>query len=426
MPKRTSSPDGNAALSARKSPSGCSPGCFAWLFAIMFLGIGGAMFVGMALWPWYSMLDARNWVETPCTVVSSETKADDGSLLLTVVFKYSVDQKDYQSDTYCFSSMSSNTANGWKRQVVKDHPPGKQTTCFVHPSNPARAVIERGWVPDMWWGFFPIPFMLVGGAALLVALGVIRLPASGGRTTSASWRPAAPVHAVTHVPEDSDFEELTVEESPPADGPVTLTPSSTPLGGCLGVSFAAVFWNGIVSVFVWQMWQQFRQGQIGGWGWFEVLFLVPFVLIGLGLIVGVFYAMLNLFNPRPTLIVSSQSVPLGGELQLRWTIAGRVGTINRFTISLKGVEKATYQRGTTTHTDEATFADILLFETFEEFEIAEGETTATIPADTMHSFSAARNKIEWFLVVKGNIQLWPDMSATFPITVLPQVAKDSV
>ncbi|TXT38624.1 MAG: hypothetical protein FD138_316, partial [Planctomycetota bacterium] len=327
-----------------------------------------------ALRPGLGMLQARNWVATPCTVVSSEVKPDDGSLQLTVVFKYTVDQKDYESDTYCFTTMSSNTANGWKQQVVKDHPAGQQTTCFVNPNNPAEAVIEPGWVPDMWWGLFPFPFLLVGGAALLVATGVIRLPSSTLRPTSSNWKPTPQVRALPRESEDFDSEDADdedTEEPQPDDGPVTLKPASTPLGTCLGVLFAALFWNGIVSIFVWQIFQQFRQGQIGGWGWFQVAFLVPFVLIGLGLIAGFFYS------------------------------------------------------GTTTHTDEATFAEILLVETFETFEIAEGETTATIPSDTMHSFAASHNKIEWSLIVKGDIQLWPDMSATFPITVLPKFAGES-
>lgn len=425
MPPRKPSSDDNSALSTRQQPRGCSAGCVAWPFAILFLGAGVAMFCGMALWPWWGMLNARNWVETPCTVVSSEAKANDDTLKLTVVFKYSVDQKEYQSDTYCFSTMSSNTANTWKRRVVKDHPPGKQTTCFVDPNDPARAVIERGWVPDMWWGFFPIPFMLVGAGALLVALGVIKPTAFTARSTASNWKPSPRAHAPTRQDDaDSESDEAD-EETSTSEGPVTLEASSSPLVSFFVVLFIALFWNGIVSVFLWQTYQQFQNGGIAALNWFMVLFLTPFVLVGLGLIAGVFYTLLAIFNPKPTLTVNSQSIPLGEELQVRWTVAGRVSSITRFTISLKGVEKATYQRGTTTTTDEATFADILIVETFEEFEILEGSAAVTIPADTMHSFAAARNKIEWSLIVKGDISLWPDMSASFPITLLPKLAKES-
>jgi len=425
MSKRVKSLGDDPALSARQTPRGCVPGCFVWVFAVMFLGVGGFFFYLLALKPWFGVLQARSWVATPCTVISSDVKADFDSQQLNVTFKYTVDQRGYQSDTYCFSLMSSNTGDTWKRQVVKDHPAGKQTTCFVNPSNPAKAVIDRGWVPDMWWGFFPIPFLMVGGAALLVALGVIRLPKTTAQAAASEWKPAVS-SGMTSDKSDLDSEEVADSESlMGSDEPVTLHPTSTPLGSFLGVLFVSFFWNGIVSIFVWSMFQEYQRGGFAAVNWFQALFYSPFILVGLALVVAVFLAFLALFNPRPTLIVSSLSVPLGGELQLRWTVTGRVSAINRLRIVLKGIEKATYCRGTTTCNDEATFAEILLVETFEEFDIAEGEATVTIPSDSMHSFAASNNKIEWSLTVQGDIQLWPDMMATFPITILPIRVKES-
>ncbi len=412
-----SSGDGPA-LSARKQPrgQGCG-GCFAWLFAVMFLGAGCAMFYYMALRPWYSMLQAQSWAATPCTVISSELKANDETQQLVVVFKYTVAHKDYQSDTYCFSSMSSNTANNWKRRALRDHPAGKQTNCFVNPSNPEEAVIERGWVPDMWWGLFPVPFLLVGGGALLVAVGVIRFPQSNA---TSRWQPAsrvssAPVASV----ESSDLSDS-------VDGPVTLKPASTPLGNLIGSLFFAAFWNGILSIFVREVIQKFRQGQVVGWGWFEVVFLIPFVLVGVGLIGLVFYSLLSLLNPRPTLTIDSAAIPLGGLLRLSWNLTGRVSSINQFRIFLKGVEQATYQRGTDTTTDTEKFAEIPIFETNEMFEMSEGSAEVVVPGDSMHSFDASHNKIQWTLEVHGNITLWPDVSASFPITILPKPLREDV
>lgn len=373
------------------------------------------MFCFLALWPWYGVLQARSWVATPCTVVSSEVKADDDSLKLSVVFKYSVEQKEYQSDTYCFVSMGSNTANRWKRQVVKDHPAGKLTNCFVNPSNPAQAVIERGWVPDMWWGFFPIPFVLVGVVALLAAMGVIRLPQS---KAAGVWRP---VNRANPMPNPS---VETNELDEPTEGPVTLAPASSPLGNLIGSFFIAAFWNGILSIFVWDAIQRIVQGKLVGWGWFEVVFLTPFVLIGVALIGLVFYTLLALFNPRPTLTIDSAAIPLGETLRLSWNLTGRVNSISLFKISLKGVEHATYRRGTNTTTDSETFAEIPIFETTEMFEMAEGSAEVVVPGDSMHSFDAPNNKVQWTLEVHGDIALWPDVSASFPITVLPMTRPE--
>ena len=407
----------NPALSARQQrhARGCG-GCLAGGFAFVFLGAGCAMLFFLTLRPWFGMLQARSWAATPCTIISSDAKAIDGdSLQLTVVFKYTVDKNDYQSDTYCFSSMSSNTANNWKQQVVRDHPAGKQTTCFVNPGNPAEAVIERGWVPDMWWGLFPIPFLLVGGGALLVAVGVIRFPQSNATNRWQAARSVSPVPAATL--ESRDLSE-------PADGPVTLEPASTPLGNLIGSLVFAVFWNGIVSIFLWDTIGKLRQGQVAGWGWFEVVFLVPFVLVGVGAIGFVFYTLLTLFNPRPTLTIDSAAIPLGESLRLTWNLSGRLSSINQFKISLKGVEKATYRRGTDTTTDTETFAEIPIFETTEMFEMAEGAAEVIVPDDTMHSFDAPNNKIQWTLEVHGVISLWPDVAASFPITILPKPLEE--
>lgn len=57
--------------------------------------------------------------------------------------------------------------------MVAELPPGTQTICFVNPNDPSEAVIQRGWVPEMWWGLLPIPFLLFGIGLLLVAIGVI-------------------------------------------------------------------------------------------------------------------------------------------------------------------------------------------------------------------------------------------------------------
>jgi hypothetical protein len=70
----------------------------------------------------------------------------------------------------------------------------------------------------------------------------------------------------------------------------------TPLGAFFGLTLVALFWNGIVSVFLWQVVASWRQGQPNGC---LTAFLIPFVLVGLGLIYAVGRQFLVLFNPRP-------------------------------------------------------------------------------------------------------------------------------
>ncbi len=388
----------------------------------MFLagGLGSAYF--LTFQPLWGMLRSRSWVETPCRIVSSELKHGDDSSRVAIVYTYSVAQKDYQSDRYCFMVMSSNTAGAWKNRVIADHPPGKQTKCFVNPNDPSDAVIERGWVPEMWWGLFPIPFLLVGIVSFQVGIGMIRVTNPNATGTPSSWRPKTLEDSSKQ--ESADIDDQRSQGSFESAGPVTLTPAATPLQMLIGSFFVAAFWNGIVSVFVWDEVQRFWRGGFAALIGFQTLFLIPFVLIGIGLILFVFYNMLALFNPRPTLVVNSATIPLGEELTVNWSFSGRPGSIREFKISLKGIEKATYRRGSTTTTDKATFADIEIVATTEMFDMEEGSAKFMIPVDTMHSFDAPNNKIVWTLEVHGKIPCWPDVSASFPITVLPMSSND--
>jgi len=65
-----------------------------------------------------------------------------------------------------------------------------------------------------------------------------------------------------------------------------------------------------------------------------------------GLVALVVYQFLALFNPVPTLDLSSPTIPLGGSAELRWSFAGRASRIRELAVTLRGVERATYRKGT--------------------------------------------------------------------------------
>jgi len=196
-----------------------------------------------------------------------------------------------------------------------------------------------------------------------------------------------------------------------------LKPSASPLAKLIGSVCVAAFWNGIVSVFVYQAWQGWRHGHSE---WFLSVFLIPFVVIGLVMIGAVVYFFLALFNPRPQLTVNSNAIPLGDTLDVQWMISGRVDSLQRLRIFLEGREEATYTRGTSTYTDKEVFATVELVNTVNANEMRSGRRALAIPPGTMHSFASRNNKIIWSLRVHGEIRWWPDVSEEFPTTVLPQ------
>ena len=48
-----------------------------------------------------------------------------------------------------------------------------------------------------------------------------------------------------------------------------------------------------------------------------------------------------------------------------------------------------------------------------------GSVSATIPLDTMHTFTADRNKISWRITVVGDIPYWPNIKETYEFRVKP-------
>lgn len=405
------------ALSVDHGQSGPLGGCFLrWggcflrcFFGIFFLA-GAVAFYFLTIRPLWDVYAAGSWTETPCTILSSEVETHDGddgdTYSIEITYEYTSDGQQHTSDRYHFMGGASSGRAG-KAEVVKAHPPGFQTVCYVNPDDPEDAVIERGLTADMWWGLFPLPFLAVGLGGLIFAP---RLT-NKGRSESADSTDQT-------FPADGSQDQSSLDDSlvDGDDGPLTLEPETSPavMFGC--ALFVALFWNGITSVFVYQAYLSHQRGK-PEWG--LTLFIIPFVLVGLAIIVGVIYSFLAMFNPRPTLTLSRGRLPLGSTAKVSWRFSGNASKLQNLTITLKGVEKATYRRGTDTHTDEESFCEQVIFDSPQSYEFASGETEFTIPTDSMHTFEAGNNEIVWSLHVAGDVPMWPDVNATFPISVTP-------
>jgi hypothetical protein len=178
----------------------------------------------------------------------------------------------------------------------------------------------------------------------------------------------------------------------------------------------ALFWNGIVAVFVYQLvneWAHHRGA------WFPTLFLVPFVAVGLGLIWGVIYQFLGLFNPRAELSVGHAEIRVGDEVEITWQFSGGCERLRTVRMYLEGREQATYRRGTDSVTDKSVFAELPIYQASGAQTPATGSARVKLPARTMHSFDAPNNKIVWSVRLKGDVPWWPDVDDEFPIIVMP-------
>ena len=397
-----------APLSTRRSGRQMPPGCLVLFFGLFFL-VGAALFYYLFIRPVGLIVAARSWRETPCTIVSSQvgehSDSDGSTYSVDITFAYTVDGVDRQSSSYDFSKGSSSGYDG-KKAVVDRYPAGSRAVCYVDPEDPERAVIDRDFSAGYLIGLFPLLFLFAGLGGLIWAV-------PWSRKQGGAAQPTVARDGTTVSPAVSPFG---VEVPADVSGPLALKPQATPIVKFVVILFVALFWNGIVSVFVWQVYKGWKAGSPDGC---LTAFMIPFVLIGLLFLYGVLRQLLVLFNPRPHLTLSPGSPAIGESAWLQWRLSGRAAGVKRLRINLEGREEATYRRGTNTHADTNVFATVPVVDSTEPFEMASGSASFVIPADTMPSFKADRNKIVWTLKVAAEIPGWPDSDDDFEILVRP-------
>jgi hypothetical protein len=364
------------------------------IFCVLFSCFGSVFVYVFSLQPLMVWISASSWQETPCAITSSTVDTSRGkstTYRVNIHYKYSFNGRAYESGRYDGINFSSSGYDG-KREIVDQYPAGLKTVCYVDPQHPTEAVLSRSFPTALYWTWFTWLFVIIPMGVLYVT----KYPQS--RLNLRRIRS-------THV---KAFSETL--------GPVALKPKMGPGKKALGILFFALFWNGIVSVFVVTI---FRQG-----GYFSLmgLFLVPFVLVGIGLIVWVVYQFLALFNPRPVLVLSSNAVCLGEKFLAEWKISGRVDRFEKFRVLVEAREEVTYRRGTSTYTDKSVFFSSALVDESSSSGMSRsstGHAEFAVPLDTMHSLDAPNNKIVWYVRIIGEIPRWPDMDEEFEFKVNP-------
>jgi hypothetical protein len=256
----------------------------------------------------------------------------------------------------------------------------------------------------------PLLSAVVGGGGIFFADRQARRTAGGpaGAASTGPWPRQSGAAPSRFVP---------VTRGPtPARSPLTLKPAQSPAVKLVAVSAIALFWNGIVSIFLYHVVTSWASGHG------EVcltIFLVPFVAVGLALIVGAFYTLLAVFNPRCTLTLGRGDLALGESAEFRWEFTGRYDRIHRLVLRVEGREEATYRRGTSSYTDKNVFYAEDVVDTSRATDFGSGTARWIVPPNSMHSLAAGNNKIVWTLTVHGHIGRWPDVKEEFPLKVGP-------
>jgi hypothetical protein len=158
----------------------------------------------------------------------------------------------------------------------------------------------------------------------------------------------------------------------------------------------------------------------------SLLFSVPFMLVGLFvMILGVrpFIARAKVTAPEVAISNTSPAVGEAINFTYRQTFKGAADA-KRLQFQLVLRESATYQQGT----DTVTVTHEHLVQEFEEpprrFQAGEAlqqNRQFQVPRQGMHSFSATRNKLEWFIRARVAMAGWPDFEEEYPLAVQPRL-----
>ena len=376
-------------------------------FSIFFL-VGTLLGYFFFLSPWINSLSSGDWKKTECTILSSRVQihdSDDGDTYSAdILYSYEADGRNYRSSRYNFMSGSSSGYSG-KREIVNRYPEGSRAVCYVNPDDPSEAVLSKSLGGMAWFAILPLIFTIVGGAGILYSL-------FGAKKKRASYTRGK------KRPQTSSFSEsFKGERAGISSGGMTiLKPKHSPLFKVVGTLFAALFWNGIVSVFVGQCVKGWMTGN-GSIG--LTLFISIFVIIGIAIIFGFFHALLAAFNPKLTITLFSDFICIGDEVSFNWEFKGNANKISRFALTLTGTEAATYRRGTDTITDTHNFYQIVVTEQVNSAFMQRGQGRITMPAETMHTFKSSNNEIIWMLKAHCDIPKWPDSKDDYPLNIHP-------
>ena len=364
---------------------------------ILFLLIGSVISYFIPIRPVMRILQAREWNARPCTVVSSRVQShdsDDGTTYsVKILYAYEVNGREYKANRYNFVGGSSSGYSG-KAAIVKQHPPGSQKVCYVNPADPTDAVLRPGFTPMLWFGLIPLSFVAFGFVGVVGAIRKARAPTTPPGGTR-----------------------------PHRTGTVTLKPRYSPRAKCLGGLIASIFWNGIVSVFVYQAVEMWRTGNGGFNKWFLTLFLIPFVLVGLGLIGFTIHSLFGLFSPRAELRVSSDAVALGDSIEVQWQIGGRVEKVRDLQLTLEGRRETEEGSGDDRRTKTDVFYKANIAHVTNWSDIKSGKANCAVPPDKMPSDNDGDHEIIWVIRLKAKVEFGADLNDEYPITVVSAAAR---
>jgi len=303
-------------------------GCLAVVGAVF--ALAGLFFLWFVfLSPLIRSIGSDQWPQADCKILKSEVEvhrgADGNSYKPIVEYKYVVDRIEYFGDSPTFEDVSAR--HKWAKSIVNKYKVGANSKCYYNPDDPGTSVLDRNFL----WSFYALALLPL----IFVAIGVALFGAAVFARRSGESKPAKTISghsrssASSFTRNSNALSGRTGDKDAVHKGDLLDQQWSVPkrlackqsrwLGVFIMLAFAG-FWNGLIGTSIYSMLK-------GKADWHEILFMIPFVLIGLLLLLGVVYTILALFSPKIEIALSTAAVSPGESVDVAWEV---VGNANKF------------------------------------------------------------------------------------------------
>jgi hypothetical protein len=154
--------------------------------------------------------------------------------------------------------------------------------------------------------------------------------------------------------------------------------------------------------------------------------MIPFIAIGGFLVYKIFHPVVAKARVEPPeVIISKDSLRVGESFRATYRQAFKfTADVDKILIQFILKETATYRRGTNTYTaihNHTHFEQTYPGRQFQKGQLFEDSLQLQIPEDSIHTFLASRNKLQWFIHVEIDFAKWPDYKEDFEVKVLPEM-----
>lgn len=395
-------------------------------FAVMLVVGCAAIYFGIARLIIPEWRVNHEFVEHACKVVEKrviDVPSEKGMLFQPVVkIDYEIQGVTYSPYTYDIHHTMLSTRD--EAQAAIDRFTERQTyPCWYDPAKPSDAVLVRG---HQWWIWpallIPASFVVIGIGGLVFTIlhwgKSLEHRAAVVRSVPTPELFDLPAAVNPKYPYTPDCSEIT--SSPGTRLAYRLPLAQSPGWTLLGLLVACLAWNGAVSVFVVMVIRSYLAG-ISDWP--MMLFIVPFLVVGIALVIVFARLLRHTAGIGPTLVeISDHPLLPGHGYHLFLSQSGNL-KLKSISVSLICEEEAVFRHGTNARSESREVFRQSLYSGTSSIirpdEPLEAECDLPIPAEAMHSFRANHNQVQWKLIVHGKILGWQGFQRSFPVVVRP-------